>query len=72
MVKDLELIAAIRAQQKRFPNNFNFLYSTGYFVTPSARMAPEGLIGFGYSNFSPYTSYNVFVQPFSFLELSQD
>lgn len=70
MVEDLELIAAIRAQQKRFPNNFNFLYSTGYFVTPSARMAPEGLIGFGYSNFYPYSSYNVFVQPFSFLELT--
>lgn len=70
MTSDLERIAFIHAQKKIFPNNFNFLYSTGYFVTPSARMASEGLIGFGYANFFPYSSYNVFVQPFSFLELS--
>lgn len=70
MTKDLELLATLQTQQKRFPNNFNFHYSTGYFLTPSARMATEGLVGFGFARFTPYSSYNIFAQPFSFLELS--
>lgn len=57
-------------QNERFPTTYNHTLSTGYFVTPSARMTEEGEIGLGIAAAPPYLNWNARIQPFSFLELS--
>lgn len=55
---------------QRFPLTYNSILSTGYFVTPSARMSPEGFIGAGFSYQPPYYLWNGRIQALSRLELS--
>ncbi|MFZ0565653.1 MAG: YjbH domain-containing protein [Chlamydiales bacterium] len=54
----------------RFPVTYNHLLSTGYFTTPSARMAETGEIGLGVAHAPPYLNWNARVQLYSHLELS--
>ncbi len=55
---------------ERFPVTYNYVFSTGYFVTPSARMTDEGFAGFGFASHYPYYNWNGRVQPLPRLELS--
>ncbi|NGX61772.1 MAG: hypothetical protein K940chlam9_01261 [Chlamydiae bacterium] len=56
--------------EERFPLTYNHLLSTGYFVTPSARMSEDGEFGGGVAYAPPYLNINGRIQPFPFLELT--
>lgn len=70
LIKELNILKQVNDTQKNPPFTYNHQLQTGYFSTPSARMCPEGTLGFGYSSFSPYQTYNVISQPFKRLQLS--
>lgn len=71
MVSDLELVYWIdKSLEKRVPIHYNYMLSTGYFVTPSARMSEAGVIGLGVGSLPPSLYYNGLIQPFSHLELT--
>jgi len=68
---DLEMVRWVDCVLERpLPLSYNYLFSTGYFVTPSARMASPGDIGVGGAKVPPYTYINSRVQPFRNVELS--
>ncbi|MEZ5315236.1 MAG: YjbH domain-containing protein [Chlamydiales bacterium] len=71
LLQALEIVANCdRKLETRFPMTFNYLLSTGYFMTHSARMTREGEIGIG-SAYSPlYLNFNGRIQPFFFLEFT--
>lgn len=65
------IAGALHAQEASgFSYTQNDFGEVGLLQTPSARMADEGEVGFSYSRVNPYTRFNVFVQPFSWLEAS--
>lgn len=71
LLQALEMAAKIEKKQNvRFPLTFNHIFSTGYFVTHSARMSECGSIGIGAACAPPYLNWNARIQPFSHLELS--
>jgi len=71
MLLALEITAQIDKQlYESFPATFNHLFSTGYFVTHSARMTEAGSIGIGVAHAPPYLNLNGRIQPFTHLELS--
>lgn len=53
-----------------FPVTYNHLLQTGYFAMPSARMGPDGEIGFGYAYVPPYRNYNLRCQIHPHLEIT--
>lgn len=54
----------------RLPVAYNHWLQGGYFTMPSARMGADGEIGLGYSDVSPYRSYNLRTQILERLEIS--
>jgi hypothetical protein len=67
----LEAVALIDKKiNERFPLTFNHLFTTGYFVTHSARMTEAGSLGLGVAYAPPYFNWNGRIQPLSHLELS--
>lgn len=61
------LSTALHAQQAP-PATASEWGGTGLLQTPTARMAPDGDIAFTASHNSPYSRYNVTMQPFPWLE----
>lgn len=59
-----------RRLQDRLPVTYNNLLQSGYFAMPSARMSPDGEIGFGYSYTPPYRNYNLRCQVLNCLEIT--
>ncbi|HGM5611637.1 TPA: YjbH domain-containing protein, partial [Stenotrophomonas maltophilia] len=65
----LSLAAELRAQQAPPPTASEW-GGIGLLQTPTARMAEDGDIAFTASHNSPYSRYNLTLQPFSWLESS--
>lgn len=57
---------------ERLPITYNHLYTTGYFLTPSARIGEAGEIGVGVIHAPPYLQWNARIQPFACLDLSMN
>lgn len=55
-------------QARSLPVTFNDWGLVGLLQTPTARMQEAGHMRFNFSSVYPYDRYNVFVQPFDFLE----
>lgn len=53
-----------------FPLTYNYICSTGYYVTPSARMAKPGEVGVGYAYANPYQHWLARAQPFANISFS--
>jgi hypothetical protein len=63
----LSLSAALQAQEAP-PPTANEWGGIGLLQTPTARMAPDGDLSFTASHNSPYSRYNLTLQPFPWLE----
>jgi hypothetical protein len=59
--------ATLHAQETYTQSDFG---GVGLLQTPTARMAPEGEFSFVLSRTSPYTNYNVSMQPLPWMEVS--
>ena len=59
--------ASLHAQETYTQSDFG---GVGLLQTPTARMAPEGEFSFVLSRTSPYTNYNVSIQPLPWMEVS--
>lgn len=71
LLRDLMIVTDCNARiYDRLPVTFNHLLQGGYFNMPSARMAQDGDMGFGYSYLPPYRLYNLRWQILERVELS--
>lgn len=71
LMKDLEIVRECEKKTKEpLYVSTNLHGVVGTFVTPSARMHEDGVLGFGASYIKPYVHYYLFCQPTSRLELS--
>lgn len=69
--RDLIVVQQINQHlNDRFPVTYNHFLQGGYINMPSARMAWEGDVGFGYAHLPPYRIYSGRVQFFDFLEVT--
>jgi len=65
----LRLASALGESRSRIsPVTSNDWGGIGLMQTPTARMAKAGHFSFNYSNVNPYSSGNIFVQPFDWME----
>lgn len=70
-IQDIESASFFEEQEKNiFPYTFNSTLSTGYIITPSARMTSTGVLGFGTSFSYPYINTSFRAQVFKNLETS--
>lgn len=70
-IQDVESASFFEEQEKFvFPYTFNSVLSTGYIITPSARMMSPGTLGFGTSFSYPYINTSFRSQVFKNLETS--
>lgn len=70
-IQDIESASFFEEQDKQiFPFTFNSTLSTGYIITPSARMMSSGTLGFGTSFSHPYINTSFRAQIFKNLETS--
>lgn len=71
LLEDLEMARYYdTCLDEHLPITFNHLLTTGYFVTPSARMGEAGELSLGIVSAPPYLNWNGRFQLFSHLELS--
>lgn len=71
LMRDLILVEYLNKRiNERFPVVYDHLLQGGYFSMPSARMAEEGNVGFGYAWVPPYYQYNLRLQLVDFFEVS--
>ncbi len=69
--KDLDIVSEIdRSIREELPLLINYQLQGGYFAMPSARMAKDGIVGFGFSYLPPYQIYNLLFQYFGRLEIT--
>lgn len=69
LMQDLFVVDCINRKLKQeFPVYYNSFLQGGYINMPSARVAREGDVGFGYTSVPPYRIYSARVQYFDFLE----
>ncbi len=71
LMRDLEVASYWdQVMNERVPTYYNHLLYGGYFNMPSARMGPDGEVGFGYASVDPYRLYSVRCQLAERLEFS--
>ena len=71
MIDDLETAGVLdRKRAERLPHTYTHLLSTGYFVTPAARMTENGLFGVGAMHTFPGDIVSMRLQLFRFFEVS--
>lgn len=69
LARDLEIVRFWNCRiHDRLPLLYNNFLSTGYFQTPSARMASNGMVSMGMAWAEPYLHASLNVQLFPFLE----
>lgn len=71
LIDDLETASYWDCKRKeRLPSTYSHLLSTGYFVTPSARMTANGLFGVGAMHTFPNDIVSLRLQLYRFFEIS--